>query len=156
MGADGRSLAPLDRELRELAELFVSRAAETESSLVSRLDFRVESLGVLEGFLDALDHQALDDEAYGKLVLRCGAYVGEVIREATNGKRFHWIDNDEAVRLDPRIAGFGESLATAAILWDGARGFHFPVAKVMKFLENGREDSVKFFAQVVIGEASRN
>jgi len=46
--------------------------------------------------------------------------------------------------------GAGESLGGAAVLWDSASGLTFPLAKVQKFLDNGREDSVQFFAKVMM------
>jgi hypothetical protein len=44
-------------------------------------------------------------------------------------------------------------LGGAAVLWDSGTGLTFPLAKVQKFLDNGREDSVQFFAKVVIEKA---
>ena len=60
---------------------------------------------------------------------------------------------DEAVRVDPRLASLGKNLGTVAVLWDGKAGFCFPLAKVGKFLQNGSEDSVSFFAQVIVAKA---
>ena len=40
--------------------------------------------------------------------------------------------------------------AAAAFPWDSDSGLWFPLAKVQKFLDNGREDSVQFFAEVVM------
>jgi len=48
------------------------------------------------------------------------------------------------------IADFGESLGGAAVLWDSNDGLIFPLGKVQKFLDNGREDSVLFFAKVML------
>ena len=86
-----------------------------------------------------------------KFALRAGAYVGEVIRRrSAPPKAWHWVDYDEAVRLDPRLSSLGKGLGTIAILWDGQDGFCFPLGKVGKYLENGAEDSVKLFAQMMI------
>lgn len=87
---------------------------------------------------------------YFKLVMRCGAYVGEVIRRNTPKAAFHWLDYKGAVTIDKSIADYGESLGGAAVLWDSNSGLWFPLAKVQKFLDNGRGDSVQFFAVVVI------
>jgi hypothetical protein len=89
-----------------------------------------------------------------KLVLRCGAYVGEVIRrQAPTGTPWHWLTYDDAVRLDARLGSLGQSLGTAAVLWDGRAGFCFPLARVGKYLENGAEDSVWVFAHAIIARA---
>ncbi len=49
------------------------------------------------------------------------------------------------MRLDARLGSIGQSLGTAAVLWDGREGFCFPLARVGKYLENGAEDSVGVF-----------
>ena len=46
--------------------------------------------------------------------------------------------------------GYLIALGSAAVLWDSATGLTFPLGKVQKFLDNGREDSVQFFAKVMI------
>jgi len=89
---------------------------------------------------------------YNKLVLRCGAYVGEVILRNAEGKTYHWVDYQGAVRINQSIADFGESLGAAAVLWDSATGLTFPLGKVQKFLDNGREDSVHFFARAMLAK----
>jgi hypothetical protein len=124
----------------------------SELLVASRLDFTVESLGLVDDYLDAMRKRSLveGDDDYCKLVLRCGAYVGEVVLRNAKGKTYHWLDYQGAVKVNKIIADFGESLGGAAVLWDGADGLTFPLAKVQKFLDNGREDSVRFFAEVML------
>ncbi len=76
--------------------------------------------------------------------------MGEVILRNARGKTYHWLDYEGALRVNPGIADYGESLGGAAVLWDGADGLTFPLGKIQKFLDNGREDSVQFFAHVMI------
>jgi hypothetical protein len=45
------------------------------------------------------------------------------------------------------------TLDTSAVLWDMKGKFCFPLGKVLKYLKNGTEDSVRFFAQVIISES---
>lgn len=119
----------------------------------SKLDFSVASLAHVDDYLKAMRSRKLGETEQAVVVLRCGAYVGEVIRRSTGD--VHWLDYDEAVGLDNGIATFGgKSLGLMAILWGGGQRFSFPLAKVMKFLKNGREDSVQFFAQVMLTEGS--
>jgi len=146
-----------DEALSELGQMFASPEVVsddptpgTELLDASRLDFTVESLGFVDDYLEQMRARQLDDESYGKLVLRCGAYVGEVILRTAKDAAYHWLDYKGALKIDKNMAEFGESLATAAVLWDSATGLTFPLGKVMKFLENGREDSVQFFARVII------
>ena len=116
----------------------------------TRLDFTVESLAFVDDYLDQMRQRQLDDEGYGKLVLRCGAYVGEVILRNAKNKTYHWLDYKGALKINKIIADFGEDLGSAAVLWDSETGLTFPLAKVQKFIDNGREDSVHFFAKVMI------
>jgi hypothetical protein len=148
-----------DQALSEVAQLFASPdlvsddpTPGTELLDPSRLDFTVESLGLVDDYLDEMRKRQLQegDEAYLKLVLRCGAYVGEVILRNAKGKTYHWLDYKGALKINKSIADFGESLGGAAVLWDSDTGLTFPLAKVQKFLDNGREDSVEFFAKVMI------
>jgi hypothetical protein len=84
-------------------------------------------------------------------ILRAGAYVGEVIRRNTPPPReWHWLDYKTASARSPYVASLGMSAETAAVLWGGGELFIFPAAKVGKYLQNGPEDSVKFYAEVMI------
>lgn len=151
-----------DEALAEVALMFKSPEMMTDNPTpgielvdTSRLDFSVESLGLVDDYLDVMRKRQLDDDSVFKLVLRCGAYVGEVIlRNATaRGQECHWLDYQEALKVNKDIEEFGESLGTAAILWDGNAGLSFPLEKVAKFLENGREDSVQFFAKAMLAKS---
>ena len=146
-----------DQALGELAQMFASPELIADDPTpgaelldAARLDFSLDSLGLVDDYLDRMRQQQLEDEAYGKVVLRCGAYVGEVILRNAKNKTYHWLDYKGALRINKSIADFGESLGSAAVLWDSATGLTFPLGKVMKFLDNGREDSVQFFAKVMI------
>ena len=147
-----------DEALRELAQMFVSPELVSDDPTpgmelldTSRLDFTVESLALIDDYLDKMRQQQLDDEGYGKLVLRCGAYVGEVVLRNAKDTTYHWLDYEGALKINKSIADFGENLGTAAALWNSGTDLTiFPIGKVMKFLDNGREDSVQFFAEVMI------
>src|SRR5258705_4117476 len=148
-----------DQALSELAQMFASPELVSNDPTpgaelldATRLDFTVESLAFVDDYLDQMRQQQLEeeDEAYGKLVLRCGAYVGEVVLRNAKNKTYHWLDYKGALKINKIIADFGEDLGSAAVLWDSETGLTFPLAKVQKFLDNGREDSVHFFAKVTI------
>jgi hypothetical protein len=161
MGLFSRKPELQDEALSELGQMFALPEAVaddptpgTELLDPSRLDFTVESLGFVDDYLDQMRKRNLEEggDAYYKLVLRCGAYVGEVIRRNATGKTYHWLDYKGGLQISKRIADFGESLGSAAILWDSATGLTFPLGKVQKFLDNGREDSVQFFAQAILAK----
>jgi hypothetical protein len=158
MGFFSRKPKLHDQALSELSQMFSMDLAEDSTpgrELLdpSRLDYSVESLELVDDYLEQMRQRQLEVEAYMKVVLRTGSYVGEVIRRNAQGKEYHWLDYRGAVSISPMVKDFGESLGTAAVLWDGASGLSFPVGKIVKFLENGREDSVKFFARVTIANA---
>jgi hypothetical protein len=159
MGLFNRKPKLQDQALSELGQMFASPdlvaddpTPGTELLDPARLDFTVESLGFVDDYLDQMCQRKLDEDGndYPKLVLRCGAYVGEVILRHARGTTFHWLDYQGAVKINKDIADFGECLGTAAALWDSGTGLWFPLSKVQKFLDNGQEDSVQFFAGVVL------
>ena len=85
------------------------------------------------------------------LILRAGAYLGEVIRrQAPPGKQLHWLDYDQAAAVDKIMKSFGRQAGTSAMLWNGDKGLVFPLGKIAKYLENGSEDSTLFFAEAIL------
>jgi hypothetical protein len=117
----------------------------------AKMDFSIESLAFVDDFLDEVRSRPLTDRETKILVLRCGAYVGEVLRR-NSSLTWHWVDYDEALRVDPKFAAIGEkNLGVVSVLWSGTK-YSFPLNKVGKFLINGREDSTKFFVQVMLSD----
>jgi hypothetical protein len=145
-----------DQALLELSEMFLHDTADPTPGRdlivhAARFDYAVESLADMDEHLERMRSQELSDSDAARFILRAGAYVGEVIRRNTPApKNWHWLDYKQAAALHPVVASLGMSIGTAAVLWDGADGVTFPLSKVAKFLQNGAEDSVQFYAQVVI------
>ena len=119
----------------------------------SKLDFSVESLRHIDEYLEGLHRNPPQGNDLARVALRCGAYVGEVMRRQLPGT-FHWIAQDEAAKYSKLVAGFERSIAVAGILWKNSESMSFPIGKVFKFVENGNEDSVHFFATCLL-EAER-
>jgi hypothetical protein len=118
----------------------------------SKLDFTLESLKHVDDYLNAIRGRTLDDREWFVTVLRTGAYVGEVVRRNSTSRLFHWVDYDTAVRHSDFAKTLGgPSPAVAAILWEHPESMSFPLGKVVKFLDNGPEDSTYVFAAVVTG-----
>lgn len=113
------------------------------------MDFTIESLAVLDDYLESLRSDLPENEELVKVTLRAGSYIGEVVRRNSN-IHYNWLDFKEAKKLNSQIASLGFGLGTAAILWAEPDNFIFPLAKVLKRLENGSEDNVHFFAKVAI------
>jgi hypothetical protein len=149
-----------DNALSDLAAMFSAYPEDPtpghELLRSMRLDYSVQSLASVNRYLDQMRGRRLANEAAMKLRLRAGAYVGEVIRHnARSGTTWHWLDNKQALKVDPQIAQFGVSIETIAVLWEAKSGaFLFPVAKVGKYLENGAEDDLKFYADAIIAGAA--
>ena len=139
-----------DAALGELAVMFSASDNEPtpgqELLVASKLDFSLLSLGHVDDYLDAVRTRALSDADRDAIVLRAGAYVGEVIRRNAETRTYHWVGHDEAVRLRPQVVDMaGPSIGSRAVLRAGQK-LVFPLAKVAAFLENGRGDSVQIFA----------
>ena len=101
MGLFSRKPELQDQALSELGQMFASPELVADdptpgSELLdtARLDFSIESLGFVDDYLEQMRSRQLEEggEDYCKLVLRCGAYVGEVILRNASGKTYHWLD----------------------------------------------------------------
>ncbi len=143
----------IDQEFADLSLMLTQKTATPtyRSELLdeSKLDFSMESLRHIDAYLAALHLNPPDGHDLMRVALRCGAYVGEVIRKQLPGT-WHWVGHDEAAKHSKTMAGFERSIATAGILWKSNDTMMFPLAKVCKFIENGDEDSVRFFAEALI------
>ena len=126
---------------------------QRESLDAERLDYSLASLRHVDEYLVRMHEAKPDGEDAMRVVLRVGAYVGEVVRRLRPG-HFRWVTHQEAARHSKLLKGWEMSLATAGILWSNAETMAFPLAKVCKFIENGSEDSVYAFA-LVIGDENR-
>ncbi|MFL0797293.1 MAG: hypothetical protein K6L73_07360 [Cellvibrionaceae bacterium] len=113
------------------------------------MDFSLESLMIIDDYLESLRAELPEGDGLIKVGLRAGSYLGEVIRKQSTIK-YNWLVYEEAIKVNPNIEEFGLSLGTYSILWAKPDNFVFPLAKVLKRLENGAEDSVYLFAKVAI------
>ncbi|MES3032234.1 MAG: hypothetical protein V4699_03270 [Patescibacteria group bacterium] len=116
----------------------------------SKLDYSLESLKYVDSYLNEVrkNRKNLTNDQLVKVVVRCGAYCGEVVRKLSK-KSLYWIDYDTAIVADPRVKSFDKSLYTFYILFAEPMDFSFPLAKAGKYLDNGPEDSLYAFALVV-------
>jgi len=143
-----------DVEFAELSLMFTGDSQDPtyrrELLVGVRLDFSLQSLKHVDSYLGALhiDPPHNDSDTL-RMVLRCGAYVGEVIRR-NSPHEMHWVTFEEAARHSKFVRGLSFSVSTAGILWTDRQNMCFPLGKVCKFIENGCEDSVHSFASVLI------
>ena len=119
----------------------------------SELDFSVESLKEVNAYLDTVRANKEIESSWNRVVLRTGAYVGEVIRKNDPKANWQWLDFESAKAQEPEFfESLGMSISSAAVLYSKDKGFAFPLAKVEKFLINGPEDDVHFFALYITRE----
>ncbi len=115
----------------------------------SVMDFSLESLKHLDQYIDEIRSDEISEEDLTRLVLRAGAYLGEVMRKNSE-LEFHWLDFNAARKISTLVEELGMQLGTAAVLWSTPDNICFPLAKILKFIENGVEDNTHSFAIVLL------
>jgi hypothetical protein len=147
-------LTNVEQGMESLAFLFVNSLDEP---LISNsnfkqdlLDYSIDSLDIVNSFLDGI-HKNLDTIPPEKLtiiVLRVGAYIGEVIRKNGKKNNFKWISYKSTVSLWPEIDDlYGETISTVTVLLkEKPRLYNFPLGKVWKYIHFGASEDVKEFA----------
>lgn len=151
----GQSVKNQNAALSDLSRMFFEDRTNPTFGIrflnPQKLDFSVESLKHVDEYLETIRKDKLVGKEWNRVVLRAGAYVGEVVRRNDKKNQWQWVDLDTARSLDPKFSSsIPNVIASAAMLHNSKSGFAFPLAKIEKYLENGSEDSVYFFAQVVL------
>ena len=146
-----------DEALAEVAEMFFANVEPRTFGWhlldSSKLDFSIESLKHVDAYLLLIRDDPKVKEDWNRTVMRCGAYVGEVVRRATSSGQFRWVDYETAAAINFQVRGFGYVVGTAAVLYKAPISIVFPLAKVEKCLEYGEQDNTHFFAQVIAAQA---
>lgn len=155
---------------RHWAEEFEDECSNANSicgaHLRHKVDWSVDSLKLVDGYLEELhDGFVRSSGLLGRLfrkpplnaqqvevvVHRTGAYVGEVIRKHYLTDH-NWYPFDTWISNNPthtEYLGQTSELSTVFILGNAAGDMCLPFSKVLKFLHNGSEDSVYFFARTM-------
>jgi hypothetical protein len=116
-----------------------------------RMDFSVESLQELDDYLERVRRRFLSQPEKWVVIMRAGAYLGEVIRQQSGTKHYHWYDDQSAGRLDRRLRSRStKDVGLVAILWDGAGTVVLPLRRVERFLQHGRAFETRSFASSLI------
>lgn len=151
------AIAFQDEALSEVAEMFFAEIEPATFRLEllnpGKLNFGLPSLLHVDEYLLAIRNDPGLKEDWNRTVLRCGAYVGEVIRRMCPPGHYHWVDYKAAVTLNPSVSSYGYCTGTVAMLFARPDCLVFPLAKVEKCLEFGAEDNTHFFAQCLVAEA---
>lgn len=115
-----------------------------------KLDYSIDSLIAIDAYLDKVrkNRKKLSEDEIQKIIIRCGAYAGEVIKRNSKYK-FTWMFYQDLIKKDKRLEDFGFSILTHYILtWNNGTGKTFPMAKVEKYISFGKAESLHFYAQV--------
>lgn len=145
----------INKEVSPIGELLVSDPENNilnESIDKNKLNFTIDSLKEVDNYLDKVRKKKkyLNEQDIKKIILRCGTYLGEVIRRLKN-RRFIWIPYNTASKISKGRLPLGEDLTTCFILYDKKNNlFWFPLAKSYKFIESGRADNLWSFAVVCL------
>ena len=153
--ADGQcypiSTLLLDTQLR--SEGMSSDTPLKEYLQDEKLDYSLKSLAIIDAYLDFVrkKKKTLNDKDLSSIILRCGAYTGEVIKKNSKTK-FTWMFYEDLVGKNKTLKDFGKSILTHYILTYNNGGMIFPMAKVEKYIAFGKQESLHFYAHVVINE----
>ena len=151
-------MAEIDDIFNEFARAFVGTISSDREIAFprklprERLDGSLSSLHLVDKYLNYVHRnrkKVTEDEWYAT-VLWCGAYVGEVIRHAREGE-FRWIDYNDYIKDHPDLTSLipQRTVATCGLLLNSRGGMSMPLNKVARFIEDGPENSVQFFADVI-------
>eukprot|EP00913_Durusdinium_trenchii_P013349 g12530.t1 len=154
-------MSEIDQIFQQFALFFAEGGEDAQSICCTgqlrreALDYSLDSLNVVNEYLTYLhEHEAdLDNELWGRTVLYGGAYVGEVIRRAT-GERYRWIDYDEYMPQHPELKEMmPERLpqTCAFLVSDDDHAMTLPLNKIARYIQEGEEHNVHFYAQCGLG-----
>lgn len=148
-------MVSLAKELECIGMMLINDPNKTPLSShidISKLDFSIESLSEIDIYLEKVrkKQKSLKDEELFLVVTRCGTYLGETIRR-NNPKEFTWISYEEAFKIEKDYMNhIGKSLGSAYVLLKKPKNLLFPLAKPIKFLEEGKTQSLRGFAKLAI------
>jgi hypothetical protein len=137
---------PIDEITPEMAEGLAERFVEVARSVnCVELDYSVASLDDVDAIIEGMRKERLKVKDVYRVLLVAGCYVGEVIVRAKN---LTWVRAEESSYADhkdyiPLVIRYGEG------------GFTSPIGKVIKRMQNGKEDYLPFYYDV-LGEIMEN
>jgi|GEM_PF-1006843 len=147
-----------------MADLFVHGAHSPQGTDVAltaelarpNLDYSLESLRSVDRYLTTLFKQhALVKRLPGldRTIVFGGAYVGEVIRRAVLPAVYHWEDSRSYLLRHPELVkvfgpGAYDDVCVRSMLVGAGDRMTMPVNKVRRFLAEGLENSVHYYASV--------
>jgi hypothetical protein len=149
-------MSELDSIFNEFARAFVGTVKDGKEialpGVLNRklLDGTLESLHEVDRYLFHLhkNRATLLGKDIHTTLLRTGAYVGEVIRHAAPAGEFEWVDYNDYLPKHPELQKLIplRTTATCAFLVHCSGAMSMPINKVARFIDEGSENSVHYFA----------
>jgi hypothetical protein len=155
----------LNAIFNEFAGLFVGTIKDEQDIAFpatlnrQRLDGTIESLNEVDRYLVYLheNRRGIQDEEWRIKILRAGAYLGEVIRHAAPDGEFRWVDYNEYLTSNPELQKVipNRTVATCAFLVRRSGAMSMPLNKIARFIDEGPENNVHFFASCDLKDFAR-
>jgi hypothetical protein len=84
--------------------------------------------------LDRIRNDERVEITWNTVVLRCGAYVGEVLRNHSE-RHLEWIDYQTFIKVrNEESKSLPDVIGTSMVLWDKQNFYIFPLAKIENYL----------------------
>jgi len=154
----------LDEIFNQFARAFVGTVTSDREIAMpgaldrNALDGSLESLHHVDLYLGVLhlEQSSLLDAELDSTILWGGAYVGEVIRHAAPGF-FSWVDYNDYMPQHPDLQPMipERTTATCAFLVARDGSMSMPLNKIARFIWEGPENSVHFFAKCDLAKLSK-
>ncbi len=150
-------------DLKGIAKLMYQDVSDDswdiENLTKKNLDFTIESVRYLDMYTKRLMNTEFGTELLNKhfdnLVVRIGAYIGEVIKNNIK-QDFYWYDSDSVHDYSPNLDGVYSNIKTQSVLYSKKRDIVIlPLNVVSQFLK-GNSPYSKFLTYVeeMIGQNS--
>lgn len=120
-----------------------------------KLDYTLESLETLQSYLSYMRTQRPTQNKKQNIMLRTGAYLGEVLKRHWPVGEVHWIDYQTANQVSPVLfpPSLANTLDASAALYYEPKGFVLPIAKVGRMLVRAGEPTLLEWAQEALAVA---
>jgi hypothetical protein len=121
---------------------------------VSALDYTIESLHLLDKYLEAVraGRALLPAQTYTNTVMAAGSYLGETIRRNAH-RKYEWTNYSDYFPNHPKLMNMiSEGLGSAAVLVSEKGAMTMPINKIIRFIEEGPENNTHFYASAEVRE----
>ena len=145
--------------LDDMSDVFLGNAdvpggiAFPEALNRTALDYSLESLHLLDKYLDVLHRRAneIEDETYTNTVVGAGSYLGEVVRRNAQ-REYRWSNYDNYFATRQNLTKIiPECLGTSAILVvPDTESMTLPLNKIVRYIDEGPDNNTHYYAAVEI------